>query len=154
MFADNRAMGGEEQEKIPPSSEVTARVIAKKGIKPENILKVEALYSQMYNMTLISIKTKEEGDIIPYAEFPENMQPIIDQKYQIINGKIYERQEFMEEMNRIFDEHYLQMHPDQSSGIHYRQHNVKWVNLTVGIIIILIVGAFTWRLSGRKKKGE
>ncbi len=135
---------GEQQEQIPPSNEIIAQIVVKEGIKPENILKIELLYSQMYKLTLVNIKTKEKGYIIPYAEFPESLQST-DQKYQIINGEIYEIQDFMKEMNKIFDEQYLQLHPDQSSGLHYRQNNVRWISLTIEIIMIIFIGSFICR---------
>lgn len=44
-----------------------------------------------------------------------------DQGEQILNGQIYKISDFMNEMNQIFDEKYLQDHPEEVTGMYYRR---------------------------------
>lgn len=131
---------GEKQEQIPAPKKEIARIIAKAGITSEDIVKVEYYYSQMYSLVLVDIKTNAGEFIIPYAEFPEKMKST-DQGEQILNGQIYEISDFMNEMNQIFDEEYLQNHPEEVTGMYYRRDTtLKWIFVICGVVLFAIVG--------------
>ena len=131
---------GEEQEQIPAPKKEAARIIAKAGITSEDIAKAEYYYSQMYSLVLIDIKTKDGEFVIPYAEFPEKMKSI-DQRQQITNGEVYKISDFMKEMNLIFDEKYLQDHPQEVVGMNYRRDtSLKWIFIICGVVLFAIVG--------------
>lgn len=133
---------GEKQEQIPAPKKEAARIIEKAGITSEDIVKAEYYYSQMYSLVLIDIKTKDGEFVIPYAEFPEKMKSI-DQRQQITNGQVYKISDFMKEMNQIFDEEYLQDHPQEVIGMNYRRDTMakkKWVIAGIfGIIVLFFV---------------
>ena len=133
---------GEKQEQIPAPKKEAARIIAKAGITSEDIAKAEYYYSQMYSLVLIDIKTKDGEFVIPYAEFPEKMKSI-DQREQITNGEVYKISDFMKEMNQIFDEEYLQDHPEEVTGMNYRRDTMakkKWVIVGIfGVIVLFFV---------------
>ncbi len=133
---------GEKQEQIPAPKKEAARVIAKAGITSEDIAKAEYYYSQMYSLVLIDIKTKDGEFVIPYAEFPEKMKSI-DQRQQITNGEVYKISDFMKEMNQIFDEEYLQDHPQEVTGMYYRRDTMakkKWVIVGIfGVVVLFFV---------------
>lgn len=133
---------GEKQEQIPAPKKEAARIIAKAGITSEDIVKAEYYYSQMYSLVLIDIKTKDGEFVIPYAEFSEKMKSI-DQRQQITNGEVYKISDFMKEMNQIFDEKYLQDHPEEVIGMNYRRDTMakkKWVIAGIfGIIVLFFV---------------
>ena len=131
---------GEKQEQIPAPKKEAARIIAKAGITSEDIAKAEYYYSQMYSLVLIDIKTKDGEFVIPYAEFPEKMKSI-DQRQQITNGQVYKISDFMKEMNQIFDEEYLQNHPEEVTGMYYRRDTtLKWIFIICGVVLFAIVG--------------
>lgn len=131
---------GEKQEQIPAPKKEIARIIAKAGITSEDIDKAEYYYSQMYSLVLIDIKTQDREFVIPYAEFPEKMKST-DQGEQILNGQIYEISDFMNEMNQIFDEKYLQDHPEEVTGMYYRRDTtLKWIFIICGVVLFAIVG--------------
>lgn len=131
---------GEKQEQIPAPKKEIARIIAKAGITSEDIAKAEYYYSQMYSLVLVDIKTKDGEFVIPYAEFPEKMKST-DQGEQILNGQIYEISDFMNEMNQIFDEEYLQNHPEEVTGMYYRRDTtLKWIFVICGVVLFAIVG--------------
>lgn len=131
---------GEKQEQIPAPKKEAARIIAKAGITSEDIAKAEYYYSQMYSLVLIDIKTKDGEFVIPYAEFPEKMKSI-DQRQQITNGEVYKISDFMKEMNQIFDEEYLQDHPEEVTGMYYRRDTtLKWIFIICGVVLFAIVG--------------
>lgn len=131
---------GEKQEQIPAPKKEIARIIAKAGITSEDIAKAEYYYSQMYSLVLVDIKTKDGEFVIPYAEFPEKMKST-DQREQILNGQIYEISDFMNEMNQIFDEEYLQNHPEEVTGMYYRRDTtLKWIFVICGVVLFAIVG--------------
>lgn len=133
---------GEKQEQIPAPKKEVARIIAKAGITSEDIVKAEYYYSQMYSLVLIDIKTKDGEFVIPYTEFSEKMKSI-DQRQQITNGEVYKISDFMKEMNQIFDEKYLQDHPEEVIGMNYRRDTMakkKWVIAGIfGIIVLFFV---------------
>ena len=112
------------------------------GITSEDIDKAEYYYSQMYSLVLIDIKTQDREFVIPYAEFPEKMKST-DQGEQILNGQIYEISDFMNEMNQIFDEKYLQDHPEEVTGMYYRRDTMvkkKWVIVGIfGVVVLFFV---------------
>lgn len=133
---------GEKQEQIPAPKKEAARIIAKAGITSEDIVKAEYYYSQMYSLVLIDIKTKDGEFVIPYAEFSEKMKSI-DQRQQITNGEVYKISDFMKEMNQIFDEEYLQDHPQEVIGMNYRRDTMakkKWVIVGIfGVVVLFFV---------------
>ena len=141
---------GEKQEQIPAPKKEAARIIAKAGITSEDIVKAEYYYSQMYSLVLIDIKTKDGEFVIPYAEFPEKMKSA-DQGEQIINGQVYKISDFMKEMNQIFDEEYLQDHPEEATGMYYRRDTMakkKWVIAGIFGIVVLFFVANTLTMKG------
>lgn len=141
---------GEKQEQIPAPKKEIARIIAKAGITSEDIVKVEYYYSQMYSLVLVDIKTNAGEFIIPYAEFPEKMKSI-DQRKQITNGEVYKISDFMKEMNQIFDEEYLQDHPQEVIGMNYRRDTMakkKWVIAGLFGIVVLFFVANTLTMKG------
>ena len=141
---------GEKQEQIPAPKKEIARIIAKAGITSEDIDKAEYYYSQMYSLVLIDIKTQDREFVIPYAEFPEKMKPA-DQGEQILNGQIYEISDFMNEMNQIFDEKYLQDHPEEVTGMYYRRDTMakkKWVIVGIFGVIVLFFVVNTMTMKG------
>lgn len=131
---------GEQQEQIPAPKKEVARIIAKAGIASGDIVKAEYYYSQMYSLVLVDIKTNAGEFIIPYAEFPEKMKST-DQRQQITNGQVYKIFDFMKEMNLIFDEKYLQDHPEEVIGMNYRRDmSLKWIFIICGVVLFAIVG--------------
>lgn len=144
---------GEKQEQIPAPKKEIARIIAKAGITSEDIDKAEYYYSQMYSLVLIDIKTQDREFVIPYAEFPEKMKST-DQGEQILNGQIYEISDFMNEMNQIFDEKYLQDHPEEVTGMYYRRDmTLKWIFIICGVVLFAMVGIYIYRrITGVKLK--
>lgn len=141
---------GEKQEQIPAPKKEVARIIAKAGITSEDIAKAEYYYSQMYSLVLIDIKTKDGEFVIPYAEFSEKMKSI-DQRQQITNGEVYKISDFMKEMNQIFDEEYLQDHPEEVVGMNYRRDTMakkKWVIAGIFGIVVLFFVANTQTMKG------
>lgn len=144
---------GEKQEQIPAPKKEIARIIAKAGITSEDIVKAEYYYSQMYSLVLIDIKTQDREFVIPYAEFPEKMKTA-DQGEQILNGQVYEISNFMNEMNQIFDEKYLQDHPEEVTGMYYRRDTtLKWIFIICGVVLFAMVGIYIYRrITGVKLK--
>ncbi len=141
---------GEKQEQIPAPKKEVARIIAKAGITSEDIVKAEYYYSQMYSLVLIDIKTKDGEFVIPYAEFPEKMKST-DQRQQITNGQVYKISDFMKEMNQIFDEEYLQDHPQEVVGMNYRRDMMakkKWIIAGIFGIVVLFFVANTLTMKG------
>ena len=141
---------GEKQEQMPVPKKKVAQIIVKAGITSEDIVKAEYYYSQMYSLVLIDIKTKDGEFVIPYAEFPEKMKST-DQREQITNGEVYKISDFMKEMNQIFDEEYLQDHPQEVVGMNYRRDMMakkKWVIAGIFGIIVLFFVANTLTMKG------
>lgn len=141
---------GEKQEQTPAPKKEAARIIAKAGITSEDIAKAEYYYSQMYSLVLIDIKTKDGEFVIPYAELPEKMKST-DQRQQITNGQVYKISDFMKEMNQIFDEEYLQDHPQEVIGMNYRRDTMakkKWVIAGIFGIVVLFFVANTQTMKG------
>ena len=99
---------------------------------------------------LVDIKTNAGEFIIPYAEFPEKLQAT-DQRQQITNGQVYKISDFMKEMNLIFDEKYLQDHPEEVIGMNYRRDTMakkKWVIAGIFGIVVLFFVANTQTMKG------
>ena len=141
---------GEKQEQMPVPKKKVAQIIVKAGITSEDIVKAEYYYSQMYSLVLIDIKTKDGEFVIPYAEFPEKMKST-DQREQITNGEVYKISDFMKEMNQIFDEEYLQDHPQEVVGMNYRRDMMakkKWIIAGIFGIVVLFFVANTLTMKG------
>lgn len=142
---DSFAWIGESQgsirEEIPQSEKVIAKKIENDNSLTEDINTVQYIYSQMYQLVIIYITTDSQEYMIPYAEFPSQLEST-DGQHTIVNGKIYELHNFMKEMNEIFDESYLKEHPDESMGLPYRQTSkVSFSVLGICIVSVLVIAA-------------
>lgn len=145
---------GSTCEEIPQSEKVIAKKIEDDDSLTENINTVQYIYSQMYHLAIIYITTDSKEYMIPYAEFPSQLQST-DGHHTIENGKIYELDNFMKEMNEIFDESRFKENPNESMGLPYRQASkvsffvlgicMLSVLFIAGIIIVLFRNKFLRR---------
>ena len=103
----------------------------------ETIQTMTYLYSPMYQIVLVWVQTENGDYVVPYAENPELLVSK-NGKYTVESENTYKLSEFMGIMNHIFDEQYLLDHPDESTGLAYRnEKNMLQVVVIIGGVLVL-----------------
>lgn len=139
-------------EAMPPSDDVIAKKM-QSAVSGEEIQKIQYVYSDMYCATLIYIVTSQNEYIIPYAE-NEDMYQSVDKKVKLQNGEVYTLEDFMKEMNQIFDEKSrLEGNGNLNyGGMPYREpRTIEVRGIVVTVVSVVVIGIIAF-LVHRKQK--